>query len=166
MTGASGGVGSAAVQLARARGAEVIAVTSPSKAAPLRDLGAAETIGRVDDLDATLGANAVDVVIDLVAGPNWPALPEVLRPKGRYAVSGAIAGPMVDLDVRTLYLKDLSFYGCTVLDSGVFAALIQRIETGQIQPLVAATYTLEKIKKAQAVFTDKDHVGKIVLTVP
>ena len=60
---------------------------------------------------AVLGQNSVDVVIDLVAGPRWPALLDVMRPGGRYAVSGAIAGPIVELDVRTLYLKDLRFFG-------------------------------------------------------
>ncbi|TNF62937.1 MAG: alcohol dehydrogenase, partial [Rhodobacteraceae bacterium] len=115
---------------------------------------------------AELGRDSVDVVIDLVAGPAWPALPEVLRPGGRYAVSGAIGGPLVTLDVRTLYLKDLTFFGCTRLGPQVFANLIARIESGQIRPLVAATYPLERIAEAQAEFLEKGHVGKIVLTVP
>lgn len=165
VTGASGGVGSAVIQLARARGAEVVAVTSPSKASSLRDLGAVKTVSRDDDLVAALGRDAVDVVIDLVAGPKWPQLLEVLRPKGRYAVSGAIAGPIVELDVRTLYLKDLSFFGCTVLEPEVFGNLIRRIEAGAIRPLVAATFPLAKIHEAQSAFLKKDHIGKIVLTV-
>ena len=166
VTGASGGVGSASVQLARARGARVIAVTSPSKEALLRDLGAAETLGRDDDLVAICGANSVDVVIDLVGGPAWPALLDVLRPGGRYAVAGAIAGPMVALDLRTLYLKDLTFFGCTVLDPDVFGSLVGRIERGEIRPLVAETFPLSEIGAAQADFGEKRHVGKIVLTVP
>lgn len=166
VTGASGGAGSAAVQLARARGAEVIAVTSPAKAGLLRDLGAAATLPRDADLVALLGRDSVDVVIDFVGGPGWPALTDVLRPGGRYAVSGAIAGPLVTLDLRTLYLKDLSFFGCTVLDDGVFAALVARIETGAIRPLVAETHDLRDIAAAQASFQSKAHLGKIVLTVP
>lgn len=165
VTGASGGVGSAAVQLARARGATVIAVTSPAKAAALRDLGAAKTLGRDDDLVSELGANSIDVVVDLVAGPSWPTLLDVLRPKGRYAVAGAIAGPMVTLDVRTLYLKDLSFFGCTVLEPEVFGALISRIERGEIKPLVAEVHPLKDISKAQASFAEKGYIGKIVLEV-
>ena len=119
VTGASGGVGSAAVQLARARGAEVIAVTSPGKADALRELGARATLGRDADYARELGAGSVDVVVDLVAGDSWPQLLDVLRPGGRYAVSGAIGGPIVELDVRTLYLKDLSLFGCTVLEPEV-----------------------------------------------
>lgn len=165
VTGASGGVGSAAVQLARARGARVIAVSGASKAAAVAALGAETVLDRAADLVATLGAHSVDVVIDLVGGPRWPALLDVLRPRGRYAVSGAIAGPIVELDLRTLYLKDLSFFGCTVLESEVFPNLVRRIEAGEIVPLVAATFALRDIAAAQAAFGEKRHVGKIVLEV-
>ena len=165
VTGASGGVGSAAVQLAIARGAEVIAVTSPAKSDSLRALGATQTLNRDDDLVETLGENSVDVVLDLVAGPQWPRLLDVLRPFGRYAVAGAVAGPIVELDVRTLYLKDLSFFGCTALEPQVFGNLVYLIETGKIKPLVAATFDLEDIAKAQEVFKNKGYTGKIVLNV-
>ena len=96
---------------------------------------------------------------------SWPSLLDVLRPRGRYAVSGAIAGPMVELDVRTLYLKDLSFFGCTVLEPEVFGNLIRRIESGQVRPLVAETFPLKEIAAAQSAFEAKGHIGKIVLTV-
>ena len=166
VTGASGGVGSAAVQLARARGARVIAITSPSKAEALQALGADQTLPRDADLVEALGAGSVDVVVDLVAGPAWPRLLDVLRSGGRYAVAGAIGGAMVALDVRTLYLKDLSFFGCTVLESQVFGNLIGRIERAEIEPLVAQTFELKDIAKAQACFESKAHTGKIVLTLP
>lgn len=165
VTGASGGVGSAALQLAKARGAEVIAVTSPAKMPVLTGLGAATCLDRSADLVADLGPNSVDVVIDLVAGEAWPSLLEILKPRGRYAVAGAIGGPIVPLDVRTLYLKDLTFHGCTFLDAGVFEGLLRRIETGAIRPLVAETYPLREIGAAQAAFVEKGHVGKIVLRV-
>ncbi len=165
VTGASGGVGSAAVQLARARGAAVVAVTSAAQAAALRSLGAEQTLLREDSLIETLGRDSIDVVIDLVAGSSWPELLDVLRPGGRYAVAGAIGGPLVELDVRTLYLKDLSLFGCTVLAPEVFANLIEHIEQGRIAPLVAETYPLEKIAEAQTAFLAKNHVGKIVLTI-
>ncbi|MEM7520269.1 MAG: alcohol dehydrogenase family protein [Pseudomonadota bacterium] len=166
VTGASGGVGSAAVQLARARGAGVFAITSPAKAEALRALGAKKTLGREDDIVKQLGKNSVDVVVDLVAGPSWPALLEVLRSGGRYAVAGAIAGPIVSLDVRTLYLKDLSFFGCTVIEPEVFPNLVKRIENAEIRPLVAETYPLSEIGAAQQSFAEKGYTGKIVLTVP
>lgn len=165
VTGASGGVGSATVQLAAARGATVIAITSAEKAEKLIALGASETLGGEDDYLATLGEKQIDVVIDLVAGPQWPALLDVMRPGGRYAVAGAIGGPIVELDVRTLYLKDLSFFGCTVLGPEVFGNLITRIERGEIAPLVAETYPLRDISNAQDAFAKKAHIGKIVLSL-
>lgn len=161
ITGASGGVGSAAIQLAKRRGAHVTALTSPSKAAALRELGADETLNR----DASLAANNYDVVLDLVGGDGWPQLLEALRPRGRYAVSGAIAGPIVPLDLRTLYLKDLSFHGCTQQADSVFEDLIGYIEQGEVKPTLAATYPLAELKAAQEMFLQKTHVGKIGITV-
>jgi len=163
VTGASGGVGSATVQLAQARGAKVIAITSASKAKTLRELGAIRTLDRGDDIVAEIGSGRVDVVIDLVAGPKWPSLLDVLRSGGRYAVAGAIGGPVVELDVRTLYLKDLSFFGCTVLEPQVFGNLVGRIERKEVLPLVAETYPLGQIVEAQRAFGEKGHIGKIVL---
>jgi NADPH:quinone reductase-like Zn-dependent oxidoreductase len=165
ISGASGGVGSAAIQLAKARGASVIAIASANKSEAILDLGADKVISRSDDLMTALSANSVDVVIDLVAGSEWPKFLDVLRPKGRYAVSGAIGGALVELDIRTLYLKDLSFYGCTVLEPNVFGNLIHHIEQEHIKPLVAKTFPLKEIHQAQAEFQNKNHVGKIVLTI-
>ena len=165
ISGASGGVGSAAIQLAKARGATVIAITSADKKQQILDIGADEIVERGVNLVELLGENNVDVVIDLVAGEQWPDFLEVLKAKGRYAVSGAIGGPMVELDVRTLYLKDLSFFGCTVLEPEVFGNLVHLIEQDKIKPLVARTFPLEEIHQAQEIFQEKAHIGKIVLTV-
>ena len=165
VTGASGGVGSAAIQLAKARGARVTAVTSPAKSEALLHLGAERTLAREDSVVEKLGRDSIDVVVDLVAGPQWPALLDLLRPGGRYATAGAIGGPLVELDVRTLYLKDLSLFGCTVLEPEVFPNLIDHIESGRISPLVAETFPLNQIADAQAAFMTKKHIGKIVLTV-
>ncbi|MEO1592131.1 MAG: alcohol dehydrogenase family protein [Cyanobacteria bacterium J06632_22] len=165
VTGASGGVGSAAVQLAKARGAEVIAITSASKQQAILELGADSIIIRGGSLLENPGKDSVDVVIDLVAGTQWPELLEMLRPQGRYAVAGAVGGPLVELDVRTLYLKDLSFFGCTMLEPEVFPNLIHRIEHEQIRPLAAKVFPLEDIVVAQKAFLAKEYVGKIVLQV-
>ncbi|WP_261836894.1 alcohol dehydrogenase family protein [Vibrio ishigakensis] len=165
ISGASGGVGSAAVQLAKARGAYVIAITSPSKNQELLALGADEVVARDANLVKAIGTNSVNVVIDLVAGDAWPQFLEVLKPKGRYAVSGAIGGAMVELDVRTLYLKDLSFFGCTVLEEGVFQSLINWIETGKVKPIVAKSLPLKEINTMQELFQQKKHTGKLVLEV-
>jgi len=165
VTGASGGVGSAAVQLIQARRADVIAVTSAQKFERLRALGASRVLTRDESAAAALGENSVDVVVDLVGGDSWPDLLAILKPGGRYAVAGAIAGAFVQLDLRTLYLKDLSLIGCTVLEPRVFPNLIQLIEQQKIKPIVAEAYPLEEIAKAQERFLMKKHTGKIVLTL-
>jgi len=164
VTGASGGVGSAAVQLAQRRGAVVFALASASKATAVAALGAT-VLSRDADLVAALGRDSVDVVVDVVGGQQFPQLLNVLRRGGRYAVAGAISGPVVELDLRTLYLKDLTMLGCTILEPGVFTNLIGYIERGEIVPLLSATYPLRAIVDAQAAFLAKLHVGKIVLVL-
>jgi len=166
ITGASGGVGSAAVQLAKRRGATVIAVSSASKANDVLAIGADRVIDRNADFVAEIGSNSVDVVVDLVAGDKWPSLLEVLKRGGRYATAGAIAGPMVELDVRTLYLKDLSLIGCTFQEEIVFKNLVSYIERGEIKPLVSKTYPLSEIGQAQTDFLAKKFTGKLVLIPP
>jgi NADPH:quinone reductase-like Zn-dependent oxidoreductase len=166
ISGASGGVGSAAVQLAKRRGAEVIALSSVAKAEEVRALGADQVLDRNVDLVAELGTGSIDVVIDLVAGEQWPSFLDVLRRGGRYATAGAIAGPIAQIDVRTLYLKDLTLMGCTFQEDEVFANLISYIEAGEIRPVVAKTYPLRDIAQAQEDFLVKKHTGKLVLIPP
>lgn len=166
VTGASGGVGSAAVQLAKRRGARVTALASRSKADDVRAIGADEVIDRNADLIETIGKDQIDVVVDLVAGDGWPALLDVLTRGGRYTTAGAIAGPLVELDVRTLYLKDLTFVGCTFQDDVVFDNLVSYIERGEIRPVVAKTFPLADIGEAQETFLAKTFTGKLVLIPP
>lgn len=165
ITGASGGVGSAAVQLAKRRGAEVTALASADKADAVRALGASRTEPRGCDLLALFGQEHFDVVIDVAGGAGFPALLSVLKRGGRYGVAGAISGPIAELDLRTLYLKDLTLYGCTILEQEVFPNLVGYIERGEIRPVLAATWPLAEIALAQRAFLEKQHVGKIVLIV-
>jgi len=160
VTGASGGVGSAAVQLAKRRKANVIALAAASKAAQVERLGAAHVLPRDADL---LGRDSVQVVIDVVGGPSFGGLLDILRVGGRYAVAGAIAGPIVELDLRKLYLKDLCFFGCTIPEPDVFPNLIGYIERREIQAVVSSTHPLCDIASAQREFLAKHHTGKIVL---
>lgn len=161
--GASGGVGSAVVQLAKRRGATVIAMAGAAKHAAVRGFGADQVLDRDADIVSALGAQSVDVVIDNVAGAGFPAMLEVLRRGGRYVSSGAIAGPLVELDMRKMYLKDLTLMGCTGWDEPVFPDLIGYVERGEIRPLLAATYPLDQIAEAQKAFQTKGHAGKIAL---
>jgi NADPH:quinone reductase-like Zn-dependent oxidoreductase len=166
IAGASGGVGSAAVQLAKRRGAMVTAIAAKPKLQQVRAIGADRVVGRDEDIVAALGENSVDLVVDNVAGPAFPGLLRVLRRGGRYVSSGAIGGPLVTLDMRTFYLKDLTLIGCTAWDEPVFPHLISYIERGEIRALVAKTFPLEKIADAQREFLEKQHVGNFVLIPP
>lgn len=166
VTGASGGVGSAAVQLAKRRGARVTAIVAASKADQVLGLGAERVIDRHDDVVALLGEESVDLVVDNVAGPHFAAMLKVLRRGGRYTSSGAIGGPIVSLDMRTFYLKDITLVGCTAWDEPVFPNLVGYIERSELRPLVAATFPMDRIAEAQRKFLEKRHVGKFVLIPP
>jgi NADPH:quinone reductase-like Zn-dependent oxidoreductase len=166
ITGASGGVGSAAIQLAKRRGAHVIAIAGREKLAAVSAIGCDRAIARGEDLLATLAEGSVDLVIDNVAGAGFGVLLKLLRRGGRYVSSGAIGGPLVTLDMRDFYLEDLTLFGCTAWDEPVFPNLISYIERGEIRPLVAKVFPLERIADAQREFLEKRHVGNFVLVPP
>ena len=162
--GASGGVGGALVQLAKLRGARVIAMASVAKHADVKALGADVLLPRAsDNLVAALDGETVNVVADVVGGAAWPQLIEVLERGGRYTCSGAIAGPIVEFDLRTFYLNDLTFTGSTVIDQTVMPELVKLIEAGSLRPSLAATYPLAKLHAAQTAFIAKEHTGNIVV---
>jgi NADPH:quinone reductase-like Zn-dependent oxidoreductase len=163
VTGASGGVGSATVQLAKRRGATVLGMAGRSKHADVLAIGADRILDRDAAPSAELGDHSVDVVVDNVAGPGFAGLLNVLKRGGRYVSSGAIAGPHVDLDMRTFYLNDLTLIGSTAWDEPVFPNLIGYIERGEIRSILARTFPLEQIADAQRELLRKTHVGKLVL---
>ncbi len=162
--GASGGVGGALLQLAKRRGARVIAMASDAKHGDVAALGPDRILGRApDNLRDALGSEKITVVADVVGGPYWATLIDILERGGRYTCSGAIAGPMVALDLRTFYLRDLTFTGSTVITPEVMPNLIRYIEQGEIKPALAATYPLDQLREAQAAFIAKTHTGNIVV---
>ncbi|KAA5830045.1 alcohol dehydrogenase family protein [Saccharopolyspora hirsuta] len=164
VTGASGGVGSALIQLATLRGARVVAVTSAAKRERALKLGAHAAVDRNSpDLAAELGP--VDVVADVVAGPAFPQLLRVLAPLGRYVVAGGIAGPLVETDLRTIYLRQLQLIGSSFGTHEDFAQLLGHVERGELTPLLAGTHPLRELREAQRTFTAKDFFGKLVITV-
>ncbi|MGI9612167.1 MAG: alcohol dehydrogenase family protein [Acidimicrobiales bacterium] len=169
VAGASGGVGSALVQLAKRRGAQVIAVAGSAKLDQVSRLGADEVVARevADVPGAVIDANGgpVSAVADVVGGDDFAGWLDALQRGGRYVTSGAIAGPLVELDLRTLYLNDLELYGATVFEPKVFADLVGYIEAGEVRPVLGGTFPLEKIQQAQEVFARKEHLGSLVLAL-
>jgi alcohol dehydrogenase len=159
VTGASGGVGLAAVQLASYLGAHVTAVAGAAKHEAVISVGARQLLTRED----TPGASVFDAVIDVVGGPAWPDLIRALKPGGHYAVSGAIAGPIVKADLRDIYLRDITIHGCSFMARDVFASLVALMNSGAVRPHVARTYPLNRIGNAQEDFASKTLAGKLVL---
>ncbi|MBC6443791.1 MAG: alcohol dehydrogenase family protein [Rhodobacteraceae bacterium] len=170
ITGASGGVGSALIGLANRRGAMTIALASKAKHAEVAPLNPTHLLPRAPDdlpeaLKAATGFDKVTVVADIVGGPYWETLINVLARGGRYTCSGAIAGPIVEMDLRTFYLNDLTFTGSTVIAPHVTENLVKYIGAGEVKPVLAATYPLEQLPEAQQAFIDKKHTGNIVVTM-
>jgi NADPH:quinone reductase-like Zn-dependent oxidoreductase len=167
VTGASGGVGTALVQLARIRGAAVVGIVGHGKEDLVRGIGANAVVTRGEDIAAAvqraLAGAPLDVVADVVGGEQMGELLSLLRSGGRYVVAGAIAGPLVTVDLRTIYLKQLDVLGSTMGNRDEFAALVRHIESGQLRPLVWATYPLAELGRAQADFESKNFVGKLVV---
>jgi NADPH:quinone reductase-like Zn-dependent oxidoreductase len=167
ITGASGGVGSAAIQLCRLRGARVIAIASPAKTDSLKQLGADQVIDRnVDNLEQAIRdaiGGAVDVALDVVGGSSFMPLVNALRQGGRYSSSGSIAGPLVEFDLRQLVYKDLQLTGATIVPPGTMHRLVSLIEQDLLKPLLAQTFPLQQLGNAQEAFLQKQHVGNIVV---
>lgn len=165
VTGASGGVGAAAVKLAKRRGCVVVGVTS--KKNEVLELGADAVVSRDGDWSPTLQPlGCVDVVLDVVGGGMFGKLFEQLKRGGTYVVSGAIAGKIVEVDLSILYLRDWKMIGCTMTSRDMFERLVGYVERGEIQPGRTKTFELENIQAAQEAFNSKAFAGKLVLVPP
>lgn len=165
ITGASGGVGIALVQLAAARGAQVVAVTNRRTADAVRQAGASHVLMRdVAPLPEQLAAaGPFAVIADVVGGPSFSALLGALGTGGRAVTCGAVAGPVVQIDLRVLYLQRRTLIGSTMHTPAQFRRLVEDARAGRLAPPVARTYPLTEIHQAQQDFAAGDHVGKLVL---
>ncbi len=168
VTGASGGAGSALVQLARARGAKVVAITSSPWLERVRALGCEHTIARdrgdvFEQVRAALGQATLDAAADVVGGPLFNAALALLRPGGRYVSAGAIGGAVVAFDIRTMYLKKLTLQGVSIGYPQHFAAVLDHVRAGRVKPLLAASFPLARFRDAQELFVSKNFFGNIVV---
>ena len=166
VTGASGGLGAGVVALARARGARPIAIASTGKRAEVEQALGVPTLSHQEDLRTQLGATAVDLVIDAVGGELFPRLLEVIRPGGRYATSGAAGGAKVTLDLRKLYLSDLTLVGATSQSRAAFLSMIGHVERGEARPLPVRAFALSDFHAAQAAFEARARLESVVVIPP
>lgn len=167
VTGASGGVGSAVIQLCRARGAVPSAVTSAGKEDAVRAIGADTVLLRSQATPLCIITESTvelfDVVVDVVAGPLFNDLLRLVKPEGRYVTCGAMAGPVVQFDLRTLYLKQLQLHGSSQGTRSDFRRVLDYIEGGRLKAMVGGIYKLSDIHRAQTDFKRKQFVGNLVL---
>ena len=99
----------------------------------------------------------------LVGGAVFNDLLRILRPEGRYTTAGAIGGPVVQLDLSTMYLKQLQLHGSSQGTRADFRRLVRYIEEKKIRPVVGGVYKLSDFHRAQTDFMAKDFVGKLVV---
>ncbi|MGW0893748.1 zinc-binding dehydrogenase [Saccharopolyspora sp. NPDC002578] len=166
VSGASGGVGIALVQLARARGATVLAISSGSKIRAVREAGAHAVVDRAGDVVDQLRAAApggVDVALDVVAGDLVSEGVALLREGGRWVIAGALGGYRTTLDVRRLYLHNAQVIGSAMHTPAHFELLVDLARRAEVQPVIAATFPLEQAARAQEELARRNHVGKLVL---
>ncbi|RBW70858.1 alcohol dehydrogenase [Bacillus taeanensis] len=169
ITGATGGVGSYAVQIAaNVFGAEVIALARDlSFKEKMIELGANEVLSYksttlADDI-LKAADGEIDVVLDVVGDPLFSTCLKVLRNGGRLAISGAVGGAVTQLDIRTVYLKHLSIIGCTLGTRKEFNYMLAAIREGKVQPLIDKVFPLEKARDAQEYFKRSEKFGKVIL---
>ncbi|MEQ8664141.1 MAG: NAD(P)H-quinone oxidoreductase [Rhodospirillales bacterium] len=178
--GGSSGIGTTAIQMAKAFGAKVFATAgSPEKCKACEDLGADHAINyRDEDFVAVAKAETdggLDVILDMVGGDYVQKNIKALRPEGRLCYIAFLGGSKTEVDLLPVMLKRLTITGSTLRASSVpFKAAIAAnlrekvwplVAKGQIRPVMHAEFPLEKAAEAHALMESSQHIGKIVLTV-
>lgn len=175
--GGASGIGTIAIQMARAHGARVFATAGDAaKCRFCEKLGAQRGINyRDEDFEAVLQEfGGADVVLDMVAGPYVQKNLNLLKGRGRAVIIAFLQGPHADLNLMRLMLKRLTLTGSTLrsrspeekarLASEVERAVWPWIESGKVRPILDSTFPLDQAEQAHARLQRGAHMGKIVLT--
>lgn len=171
VTGASGGVATAGVQIGRHLGARVIAITSgPENVTRVRELGADVAIDRLsEDVDARIrdavAGRGVDVVLDSVGEALWKTVNRALGPDGRIVVYGATTGAKVSLHLAHVFWKQLSVIGSTMSSRAEFEEVMSLVADGTLTAVVDDVLPLERIREAHERLEAGNVFGKLVLTL-
>lgn len=167
--GASSGIGSAAIQIAKHYGIKVITTSgSEQKTEFAYSLGADHVINYKDEnvsktvLEITNGLG-VDFVFEHVGEESWPSSLKSLKKGGKIIVCGSTTGPKVHLDLRHLYIKHQQIIGSTMGNREDLAELSILIDLGKIKPIVGECFHFTEIKKAHEILEKNQHMGKIVI---
>jgi NADPH:quinone reductase-like Zn-dependent oxidoreductase len=173
VVGAGGGVSPAAVQVAKLLGADVtVASRTAAKREAVERLGATSflTFGDAAPLDRTLweasGKRGFDVIFDSVGAPTLPRSVRALARGGRAVVIGATAGPVAEIDVRTLFWRQASIRGSTMAGAREFAEVLGHLAAGSLRPVIDSEYPYEDGVAAFGRLDFPELFGKVVLLGP
>ncbi|MCJ9427904.1 NAD(P)H-quinone oxidoreductase [Kordiimonas marina] len=179
--GGSSGIGSTAIQLAKAFGATVITtVGNAEKAAFCRELGADTVVNYreedyVERVKAVTDGQGVNVVLDMVGGDYIPRNIECMAPDARHVSIAFLRGPQVSINMLPVMVKRLTMTGSTLRarDNGFKGAVAKSLHThvwplfekGTVKPIIHATFPLEAAAQAHQMMEASTHMGKIMLTL-
>ncbi|QQG47981.1 MAG: zinc-binding dehydrogenase [archaeon] len=168
---ASSGVGSAAIQVAKLLGAEVIATASgKEKVEKARTLGADHVVDHyeqnvLEEVKRITGKRGVDVVVEHVGKATWDGSVKALAKGGRLVLCGATTGADAVTDLRYVYSRELTIYGSYMASKGELLKVVELFRQKRLRPVVDSVYQLERAAEAQARMEESQHFGKIVLKV-
>jgi len=168
---AGSGVGSAAVQVAKAFGAEVIATAGGSdKLAKAKALGADHVVDHhrqnvLEEVRRITGKKGVDVVVEHVGKATWEGSVKALAKGGRLVLCGATTGAEVMTDLRYVYNRELTIYGSFMSSRGELLSVTKLVESHRVRPVVDSVFPLQRAAEAQKRMEGSEHFGKIVLKV-
>ena len=169
--GAGSGVGVAAIQIAALAGARVIAAsTSAEKLEAARRLGAANAIQSppqdlLREAKALTGGRGVDVVFEHVGPAVFEKALKALAPGGTLVTCGSTTGPVVPLDMRYMFSRELRILGAQLGTLGEFGDVMRAVAAGKLAPVVDATFPLEEARRAHEYLASRRQFGKVVLKV-
>jgi NADPH:quinone reductase-like Zn-dependent oxidoreductase len=171
VTGGSGGVAVAAIQLARHAGAEVFTLTSgPENCERLEALGAHHAIDRLagdpaKGIREATGRRGVDLVVDSVGEAIWDTLVKALAPGGRLVSYGSTTGHRVTTDLRHVFWKQLSILGTTMGSPADFTRTLELVVSGALRPVIHSVVPLDGVADAHRLLEGGEVFGKIVVEV-
>ena len=179
--GGSSGIGTTAIQIARARGSRVFTTAgSADKCAACERLGAERAINyRSEDFVAVVkqatGGRGVDVIVDMVGGEYFARNVDALAVEGRLVEIATLAGVKAEMNIQTIMQRRLTVTGSTlrarpVADKGAIAAAVRThvwplLESGTVKPIIFKTFPLREAAAAHALMESSQHIGKIALTI-
>lgn len=170
--GASGGVGSAAIQIANYLGARVIAAARSKEAAQkIKAMGAADVVIYTDgsvaeQIKKLTSGTMADVVFEVVGAKTWATTLELLRPLGRVVIAGTASGDVARQDLSEIYYRQLTILGARMGTRSEFEQVLQLVEKGKLKPIVDKLYPLEKLAEAEARLEAGEQMGKVIIQAP